>query len=121
MITQFKDYLQILLQLAAIVVYIYTLYRFTRKPHDTLEEKHTALEKRVDEHDVKIKEIKNSLKQGNDRFRDHEDTNEVMQICMLAIIDFELSFCAQTNYANTEDLKKAKELLRKHLARKREI
>lgn len=105
---------QVFLAFCNTVLMIFVFIKFLSKPHITLES-------RVNEHDVKIKDIENSLKQGNDRFRDHEDTNEVMQICMLAIIDFELSFCAQTNYANTEDLIHAKELLRKHLARKREI
>ena len=80
---------------------------------------------RVDAHDVEIGDIKMALKQGNDRFREQEkhdkmqeETNEVMQLCMLALIDFELSYCSHTNYPHTEDLEKAKDALRKHLTRK---
>ncbi len=80
---------------------------------------------RVDAHDVEIGDIKMALKQGNDRFREQEkhdkmqeETNEVMQLCMLALIDFELSYCSHTNYPHTEDLEKAKDTLRKHLTRK---
>lgn len=74
--------------------------------------------KRLDALEVEVKEIKGSLLQGNDRFRDQADTNEVMQMVMLALLDFELSFCSHTNYEHTEDLEQAKDMLRKHLARK---
>ena len=57
------------------------------------------LKGRVDAHDVEITDIKMALKQGNDRFREQEkhdkmqeESNEVMQLCMLALIDFELSY-----------------------------
>ena len=65
----FSDYLKLFLQIAQVATILFAVYKFTRKPHDTLEEKHKALEKRVDEHDVKIKEVESSLKQGNDKFR----------------------------------------------------
>ena len=107
----FSELLKVALQIANIAVLGYALYKFLNKPHNTLEA-------RVNEHDVKIKEIENSLLQGNDRFREEKDTNEVMQNCMLALIDFELAYCIHTGYADTEDLIKAKDILRKHLARK---
>lgn len=111
MVQAVLPYLQTFLAFANICVIGYGFYKFLSKPHNTLESK-------VNEHDVKIKEIETSLKQGNDRFREQEDTNEVMQICMLALIDFELSYCSHTNYTYTEDLIKAKDILRKHLASK---
>lgn len=111
MLEQFSEILKLVLQVANVVVLAYALYKFLNKPHNTLEEK-------VNEHDVKIKEIETSLLQGNDRFRDQENTNEVMQTCMLALIDFELAYCIHTEYADTDDLVKAKDVLRKHLARR---
>lgn len=78
-----------------------------------------ALSGKVEQHDIELREIKSSLLQGNDRFRSQDDTNEVMQMCMLALIDFELSYCSHTDYEYTEDLIKAKDALRKHLASKR--
>ena len=80
-------------------------------PLKEIQSKVTAL-------DVDVREIKQSLLQGNDRFRDHENTNEVMQSCMLALIDFELSYCIHTGYTDTDDLMRAKTELRQHLARK---
>lgn len=76
------------------------------------------LESRVTALEIEQKEFKQSLLQGNDRFRDNETTNEVMQSCMLALIDFELSYCIHTGYKDTEDLMRAKTELRQHLARK---
>ena len=111
MVQAVLPYLQTFLAFANICVIGYGFYKFLNKPHNMLESK-------VNEHDVKIKEIETSLKQGNDRFRKQEDTNEVMQICMLALIDFELSYCSHTNYTYTEDLIKAKNILREHLASK---
>ena len=102
---------QLILTFGNVCVLGYALVKFLNKPHSTLEQK-------VNEHDVKIKEIENSLLQGNDRFREQETTNEVMQSCMLALIDFELAYCIHTSYEDTEDLMRAKNELRKHLASK---
>lgn len=110
-IDAFSELLKVFLQLANVVVLGYALYKFMKTPHNTLE-------KRVTELEVKVEEHGRALKQGNDRFRHDNSTMEVIQICMLAIIDFELTFCAQTGFTQTEDLIKAKNLLREHLAKK---
>lgn len=115
---EFSDFLKIVLQLANVVVIGYALYKFLNKPHNTLETRHEELKKRVDEHDVKLKEIEDSLHQGNDRFRKQSDLNEVFINCMLAFIDFEMAYCSATGYKDTEDLEIAKSTLRKYLARK---
>lgn len=114
----FSEILKVILQIANVAVLGYALYKFLNKPHNTLEAK-------VNEHEIEIKDIKQSLLQGNDRFREQENsnkeqerTNEVMQTCMLALIDFELAYCIHSNYTDTEDLIKAKDVLRRHLARK---
>ena len=110
--------LQTILASANIIIIAYGFYKFLNKPHNTLEEKHSELRRRVDEHDLKIKEIENSLRQGNDRFRELDDTNEVMLICILALVDYELAYCAHNGYEHTEDLLKARDTLRSHLASK---
>lgn len=115
----FSDALKVLLQLAQVVALIYAGYKFTRKPHDTLEQKHEALEKRVDEHGLKIKEVEESLKQGNDRFR--EQNTEIRKLkttfksVVLAFINFEIAYCMDTKYEHTEELVKAKEALETYL------
>lgn len=114
----FSELLKILLQLANVVIIGYALYKFLNKPHDTLEQRHEELKKRVDEHDVKFKEVEESLHQGNDKFRKQGDLNEVFINCMLAFIDFEMAYCSTTGYKDIEDLETAKSTLRKYLARK---
>lgn len=110
--------LQTILAFCNITIIGYGLYKFLNKPHDTLEAKHEELKKRVDEHDVKLKEHEESLHQGNDRFRQQKDLDEVFINCMLAFIDFERAYCAHTGYDDTEDLERARETLQKYLARK---
>lgn len=103
--------LQTILAGANICIIGYAFLRFMNKPHSSLEGRITELE-------VKQKEVENALHQGNDRFRDQESTNEVMQSCMLALIDFELAYCINTSYEDTDDLMQAKKELRSHLSRK---
>ena len=111
MVQTLLPYFQLTLSVMNVCILIFAFYKFLSKPHTSLEEKVTFL-------DLEVKEIKESLRQGNDRFRVQDNTNEVMQSCMLALIDFELSFCIHTNYQDTDDLVKAKDRLRDHLSRK---
>ena len=111
MIEQLLPILQTCLAVGNLCIMLWALKTFLNKPHNTLDARITAIE-------VDVREIKQSLLQGNDRFREQNDTNEVMQTCMLALIDFELGYCIHTNYGDTDDLIKAKDALRKHLARK---
>ena len=114
----FSELLKVVLQVANIVIIAYALYRHLNKPHDDLAQKHEALEKRVSEHDLKIKEVEESLKQGNDRFREQEQTNATFKSVMLAFVDFEIAYCLHTNYEFTDDLMKAKKELQDYLAKK---
>ena len=111
MIKDILPILQVILTSGNICILAYALFNFLKKPQNSLEQ-------RVSITEIKIKEIETSLLQGNDRFREQESTNEVMQSCMLALIDFELAYCIHTSYEDTDDLMKAKTELRKHLSRK---
>lgn len=117
-IDEISNGLKVILQVAQVVALVYAGYKFTRKPHETLEGRVEALEKKVEDQDFEIREVKDSLKAGNDHFRDQGKTNEVIQTCMLALVDFELSFCIHSGYDDTKDLERAKDILREHLARK---
>lgn len=117
MVQDFLPILQTILAMCNIIILVYGGYKFMNKPHDTLEAKHEALKKRVDEHDLRFKEVEESLHQGNDKFRKQNELNEVFINCMLAFIDFELSYCAHTGYTDTEDMDNAKDTLRKYLAK----
>lgn len=112
MIKDILPIFQLLVSIFTLFGMLYAFKKFIEKPHDTLEERITTLE-------IKQKETEQQLHQGNDRFKKQDDTNEVFINCMLAFIDFELSYCSHTDYKYTEDLDKAKDTLRKHLARNR--
>ena len=116
---EISEYLKVFLQIAQVITILWAVYKFTRKPHDTLEEKHETLKKRVDEHDVKIKEVEASLKQGNDKFRKQEETNATFKSVMLSFVNFELAYCSNTGYEDDQDLLDAKRELSEYLTGKR--
>lgn len=112
MITSILPVVQLLVSVFTLFGMLYAFKKFLEKPHDTLEARVIALE-------LKQKETDQKLITGNERFKKQDDTNEVFINCMLAFIDFELSYCSHTDYKYTEDLDKAKDTLRRHLARNR--
>ena len=112
MINNILTVFQLLVSICTFIGIMYAFKKFLDKPHDTLDSRMTAVE-------IKQKEMEQQLHLGNDRFKDQDDTNEVFINCMLAFIDFELSYCSHTDYKYTDDLDTAKDTLRKHLARHR--
>lgn len=92
-------------------IMLYMFKTFLLKPHTNLEARVTTCE-------VQIKEVKDSLNQGNDRFREQKQMNEVFVNCMLAFIDFEIAFCQHSGYEYSSDLMRAKTTLQEYLARK---
>lgn len=103
--------MQIFISFANICILLYALYKFLNKPHDTLEQRVISIE-------TEVKDIKESLHQGNDRFRSQEDTNEVLIHSVLALIEFEIQYCLTEHKEMSKDLEKAKEDLHSYLARK---
>ena len=103
--------LQTILAAANICVLGYAFAKFLNKPHDTLED-------RVNAHDLEIKEIKTSLLQGNDRFREQDDTNEVLIHSVLALIEFEIQYCLTEHKEPSKDLERAKEDLHSYLSKR---
>ena len=118
MLNQFSDVLKVLLQVAQVVALIYAGYKFTRKPHDTLEEKHEALKKQIDVNTYEIEEIKRSLLQGNDRFREQENTNEVLIRSVFALLEFEVHYCETEQKPISKNLERAKDDLHDYLAKR---
>ena len=112
MIKELLPVFQLAVSICTLLGMLYAFKKFIERPHDSLESRVIALE-------LKQKETDQQLHLGNDRFRKQDDTNEVFINCMLAFIDFELSYCSHTDYKYTEDLDKAKDTLRKHLAKAR--
>jgi hypothetical protein len=96
----------------------YALFKFLNKPHNTLEERINAIDVRLRELDVKLREIDTSLKQGNDRFREQDDTNEVLIRSVFALLEFEVHYCETEQKPITKNLEKAKDDLHDYLAGK---
>lgn len=115
--TQLLPYLQTFLAIGNLVIMLYALKTFLAKPHDTLEARVQVVEKRLDEHDLKFKDIDNRLHEGNDNFREQKELNTVFINCMLAFIDFEMAYCSATGYKEIEDLSNARKTLREYLSK----
>lgn len=113
-----SDYLTLFLQICNSVVMIYLLIKFLGKPQATLSSKHDELVKKVNEHDLEIKAIKESLLQGNDKFREQAKANATFRSVMLAFVDFEIAYCLHTNYEFTDDLMRAKKELQDYMSGK---
>lgn len=109
--------MQMLLSFSNICIIGYGFYKFINRPHDTLEAKHEELKKRVDEHDVKFKEVEESLHQGNDRFREQADTNEVLIRSVFALLEFEVHYCETEQKPISKNLERAKDDLHDFLAK----
>lgn len=109
MIAQLKDILQIIIAGISITVSMYALYKFLNGPHTTIEKRVSDLEKDVGD-------IKQSLKEGNDKFRKQEKQSSMFIAVMLSFVDFEIAYCHNTGYKDNEDLLKAKRILQNYLA-----
>jgi hypothetical protein len=110
-ITALLPFFQLVLTFGNICVLAYALFKFLNRPHDTLED-------RVNAHEVEINDIKKSLLQGNDRFREQDDTNEVLLHSVLALIEFEIQFCLVEHKEMSAGLAKAKEDLNNYLSKR---
>ena len=101
--------LQLVLAASNICILGYALVKFLNRPHNTLEDKLKALE-------LEIREIKQSLLQGNDQFRKQKSTNEVLIHSTLALIEFEIQYCLIEHKEMSKGLEQAKEDLHKFLS-----
>lgn len=105
----FLQIFQLILAFGNVCVMIYTLTRFLEKPHNTLEQRITAVEN-------ELKEIKDSLQNGSGHFKDLDDTSEVILKSTLALLDTVMQISTIENHPVSEDLKEARKNLREFLA-----
>lgn len=110
-LTTILPVLQTVLAFFNICVLGYAFYKFINRPHNSLQDQ-------VNAHEVEIREIKASLLQGNDRFRDQDDTNEVLIHSVLALIEFEISYCLTEHKTPSRELEKAKDDLHSYLSKR---
>lgn len=111
MITSLLPYLQTFLAVGNLVIMLWALKTFLSKPH-------TNLETRVSNLEYEVREAKQSLLQGNDRFREVDDTNEVLIRSLLALIEFEIQYLLQEGKPISRDLEKAKDDLHGFLSKR---
>lgn len=102
----------LLVSICTLCTMLYAFRNFLAKPRTTLENEVVELK-------VQVKEIKQSLLKGNDRFRGQEDINEVVLHSLIALIEFEIEYCLTEHKVPSDGLKKAKEDLHLFLAGKR--
>lgn len=121
MIANLSQYMDIILKFANIVIIGYAAYRFTRKPHDSLEERLTNLENRVDSMESvsnqRQKDIEQQLRQGNDKFRTLGNMLEAVVTCIVALLDWEVHYCETEHKEISDDLVDAKKSLNKCLSK----
>lgn len=121
MVNYLMQYMDLILKFANIVIIGYAAYRFTMRPHDSLQERVTALEDKVEKlengADLRQKDIEKQLRQGNDRFRSISNVLEVLLTCTLALINFEVHYCESEHKDISEDLEDARKILNKMLAK----
>lgn len=103
-----QDILQLFLTICNSCVMIYIFIKFINRPRTDLEQRVTILE-------LKQKEMEQSLKDDNDRFRHQDQTNATFKSVMLSFINFEIAYCMHTGYEHNQDLLNAKKELEEYL------
>ncbi len=103
---------QLTLNLGSLVIMLYALIRFLKKPQESIEERIKALE-------VEVDAIKASLRQDDKRFELQNDTNEIIINSLLALIEFEIQYCITEDKQPTKALEQAKEKLNAFLSRRK--
>ena len=109
MLQQILSILQLILVIFNITILIYAFFKFINKPHDTLESRISVLE-------VEVKDIRQSLHLGNDKFAFQNKTNEVLIHSVLALIEFEIQYCLTEHKDMSKGLEQAKEDLNRFLS-----
>jgi len=111
MVSNILPYLQAILASANIIIIIYGGYRFLGQPRSTLENRVAILEN-------ELRALKQNVKEGDAQIEVNEQAMNVMQHCLLALIEFEIQFCISHEETISDDLKDAKKQLHEYLAKK---
>lgn len=103
MISQALPYLQFAATLFTLLGMLYAFYRFTRQPHDSMEQRIEDLERR-------LRDLEKQVNQNTDYV-------DKLLACTTALVDFELAYCISTHYdaEGIDDLKHARKILRKEV------
>ena len=105
------QWVQLAVGVGTLATMLFALYTFIRKPHDTLESRVKTIE-------IKVDDIESSLHLGNDKFREQNETNEVLIRSVFALLEFEVHYCETEQKPISKNLEMAKDDLHNFLARK---
>lgn len=112
MVQTVQSYLQTALTTFNIIIILYGGYKFLGRPRTNLEQRVSQIEK-------DIKEIRDCLKRGNNKFADHDKGLEVITKNVLALIEFEMQYCLKSDYPVSKGLERSKEELNEYLSSKK--
>lgn len=104
-------FFQTFLAIGNTVIMCYACGKFLGKPKTIIESRLTIIENRLDKIDER-------LLNGNDRFREQDDTNQVLIHSVLALIEFEMQYCLMEHKDMSKDLQMAKESLHSYLSKR---
>jgi hypothetical protein len=109
MITVILPYFQLCVSFGTLCGLVYGFYKFSRKPHDTLESRISTLETRLNV-------LEATTSNNTDDIKAQQERCEIIRTCVEALVDFELAYCISTHYEaeGIDDLKRAKKTLREH-------
>lgn len=116
MITSLLPYLQTFLAFGNLIIMLWALKTFLSKPHDSLADEVKKLREEIVQLKVTIKDMQKSLDSSHDKHREQDKTNKVFKRVFILLANFEVSYCQNTGYEHTEDLKEAKKELEEYLA-----
>ena len=113
MIANLTPYTDIILKILNIIVLLYAFYKFTKKPGEDISARLAKIDHRLDE-------IERSLNTNWDMTRTHQTMIDDIQLCILYLLDFEVTFCAHfpkegEEKVDTSDLDEARSIIRKRL------
>lgn len=119
MVKTITEYFDLILKLANVLMLGFMFWKFTRKPHESLDNRLKAIEKKVEDLESEVnlrhKDFEQQLRQGNDKFRAFEKFIEVLLTCCLALINFEVNYCTTEHKEISGDLEEARKALNKCL------
>lgn len=113
-ILNINPYLQLFLNIGAIAVMLYTLKKFLGTPQNNLEQRITVLE-------TKIADMERSLNTNWEETRRQKAVMDDIQLCILYLLDFEVTYCAHApkvdgqDEIDTTDLDEARKIIRQRL------
>ena len=104
-------FLQTILAFGNICILVFAFIKFLGKPHDSIDKRVTSLE-------AWRGEVDQSLKRGNDKFRNIDEATQVIMKSIIALIEFEMDYCATEHKPVSKNLEKAKDDLHDYLAKR---